>query len=201
MKVLTAAQMQVVDRQTIDEIGIPGVVLMENAGRGVAEEIIQRFSAPGSPRALIMAGKGNNGGDGFVIARHLLNKGWDVQVLVLAERATIKGDAALNLIGFENCGGQVAFVLDSKSLVTFLAAVDGFTVLVDAMFGTGLTKPAHGLYLKAIEWLNQQSSPVVAVDIPSGIDASTGRILGVSVNASLTVTFGFAKVGTQVLLI
>jgi len=195
MKVLTAAQMQEVDHRTIDEIGIPGVVLMENAGRGVAEEIIQRFSSSAFPRALIMAGKGNNGGDGFVIARHLLNKGWDVHVLVLAEQATIEGDAALNLAVLENCGVQVAFVSDSENLVTFLAAVGDFAVLVDAIFGTGLTKPAQGLYLKAIEWMNQQSSPVVAVDIPSGIDASTGRILGVSVNASLTVTFGFAKIG------
>ena len=77
MKVLTAAQMQAVDRRTIDEIGIPGIVLMENAGRGVAEEIIRRFSITDSPRVLIVAGKGNNGGDGYVIARHLLNNGWD----------------------------------------------------------------------------------------------------------------------------
>ncbi len=195
MKILTAAQMQAVDRRTIDEIGIPGIVLMENAGRGVAEEIIQRFSITDSPRALIVAGKGNNGGDGYVIARHLLNNGWDVQTLVLAGRDAIKDDAALNLTALINCGGQVVFVLDSETLETSIAAVGRFTVLVDAMFGTGLTKPAHGLYLKAIEWINQQLSPVVAVDIPSGIDASTGRVLGVSVHAALTVTFAFAKVG------
>jgi len=195
MKVLTAAQMQAVDRRTIEEIGIPGVVLMENAGRGVAEEIFKRFSTTVSPRALIVAGKGNNGGDGYVIARHLLNKGWDVQTLILSDRDAVRGDAALNLAALENCGGQVVFILESEALETFFAASGGFTVLVDAIFGTGLTKPAHGLYLKAIEWINQQLSPVIAVDIPSGIDASTGRILGMSVNASLTVTFAFAKIG------
>jgi len=195
MKVLTAAQMQAVDRRTIDEIGIPGVVLMENAGRGVATEIVQRYSTTGSPCALIIAGKGNNGGDGYVVARHLLNKGWHVKTLVLAERDAIRGDAALNLAALENCGGQVAFVSDSETLKSALASAGKATVLVDAIFGTGLTKPAHGLYLKAIEWVNQQAAPVVAVDIPSGIDASTGRILGVAVNASLTVTFAFAKVG------
>ena len=195
MKILTAAQMQAVDHRTIDEVGIPGVVLMENAGRGVATEIIQRYAISGSPCALIIAGKGNNGGDGYVIARQLLDKGWHVKTVVLAERDAIRGDALLNLAALENYGGHVAFVSDSETLKTSLAGADESTVLVDAIFGTGLAKPARGLYLQAIEWFNQQAAPVVAVDIPSGIDASTGRILGVAVNASLTVTFAFAKIG------
>ena len=195
MKVLTAAQMQAVDRRAIDEVGIPGVVLMENAGRGVAEEIVRRFSSMAPSRALILAGKGNNGGDGYVIARHLQDKGWDVQTLVLAERRAVQGDAAVNLKILEKYKGPVVFIEDDTSLNTFLESAEGFTVLVDAMFGTGLTKPAHGAYLQCIEWLNQQALPVVAVDIPSGVDASTGRILGVAVKASLTVSFAFAKVG------
>lgn len=195
MKVLTAEQMQEIDRKTIDDIGIPGVVLMENAGRSAAAEIIQRFSLTGSPRALILAGKGNNGGDGYVIARHLLNKGWDVQTLVLAERAAIKGDAAVNLLILENCGGRVTFTPSEQGLETSLAELGEFSVLVDALFGTGLAKPVEGLYLKAVEWLNKQSVPVVAVDIPSGIDASTGRVPGAAVNATLTVSFAFPKVG------
>jgi NAD(P)H-hydrate epimerase len=195
MKVLTAAQMQAIDRQTIDRIGIPGVVLMENAGRGVAEEIARRFSTADPLRALVMAGKGNNGGDGYVIARHLLNKGWGVQILVLAERDAIKGDAAVNLHSFEQCGGHVSFVLNTEELETALASTGEFSVLVDALFGTGLCKPVQGLYQKAIEWLNQQSSQVVAVDIPSGINASTGQVPGTAVNAALTVTFAFPKVG------
>ena len=195
MKVLTAAQMQAVDRQTIDEIGIPGVVLMENAGRGVADEIVQRFASVDSPRALIMAGKGNNGGDGYVIARHLLDYGWTVQVLVLAECDAIKGDAAVHLMALENCKGQVTFIADGEALMRALVDVGDFTVLFDALFGTGLTKPVQGINLKAVEWLNQQSSPVVAVDIPSGIDASTGRVMGTAVNATLTVSFAFPKIG------
>ncbi len=195
MKVLIAEQMREIDRRTIDEIGIPGVVLMENAGRGVAEEIIQRFATTEASDVLIIAGKGNNGGDGYVIARHLLNKGWNVKTLVLAARDAIKGDAAVNLFALENCGGQVDFVLNAEALQTSLATAGGSTLLVDAIFGTGLTRPAQGLYLKAVEWLNQQASPVVAVDIPSGIDASNGRVLGVAVKASVTVTFAFPKVG------
>lgn len=196
MKILTAQQMQEIDRQTIVEIGIPGIVLMENAGHSVAAEIIQRFSPPGGrPRALILSGKGNNGGDGYVVARHLLNKGWHVQTLILAERYAIKGDAAVHLSALEKCGGQVDFVCDEDGLREILTASGEFTVLVDALFGTGLAKPLQGLYLQAVQWLNQQPLPVVAVDIPSGIDASTGQILGSAVNATLTVAFAFAKVG------
>lgn len=194
MKALTASQMQDVDRRTIDDIGIPGVVLMENAGRGVAEEIIRRYPSPGR-RALIVAGKGNNGGDGYVIARHLLNRSWQVLTLVLADKRDIKGDAALNLTALEKCGGEITFVPDDKALATGLAAAGEFTVLIDALFGTGLTKPVTGVYLKAIHWFNEQILPVVAVDIPSGVNASTGQVLGTAVRASLTVTFAFAKVG------
>jgi len=195
MKILTAKQMQEVDRRTIDEIGIPGVVLMENAGRGVAEEILKRLSAPGKPRALVVAGKGNNGGDGYVVARHLANKGWDVLTLVLTKHDEVKGDAAVNLDVLAKCGGAIAYVQDRDELRNALAESGEWTVVVDALFGTGLSKPAQGLYLDAIEWLNTQSAPVVAVDIPSGVDASTGRILGSAVKATLTVSFAFAKVG------
>lgn len=195
MKILTAEQMQAVDRRTIDEIGIPGTVLMENAGRGVAEEILRRFATVDSPRALVLAGKGNNGGDGYVVARHLLNRGWRVATLVLAERGAVRGDAEVNLAALEKCGGEVACVSDDAALVKWLDAGDEFTVLVDALFGTGLTKPVGGIYQQAITWLNEQAAPVVAVDIPSGVDASTGRILGLAVKATVTVTFAFAKIG------
>jgi hydroxyethylthiazole kinase-like uncharacterized protein yjeF len=195
MKVLTSEQMQEIDRLTINELGIPGVVLMENAGRGVAAEILARFSSGVPLRALILAGKGNNGGDGYVIARHLMNRGWDVQTLVLAGRDAIMGDAAIHLSALEKCGGLIDFVLDEHAMDAALAVAGHFTVVVDALFGTGLCRPAQGLYLHAIQWINQQSSPVVAVDIPSGIDASTGKILDTAVDAALTVSFALPKVG------
>lgn len=195
MKVLTAAQMREVDQQTIEGIGLPGIVLMENAGRGVAETILQKFPAKQFASALVLAGKGNNGGDGYVAARHLLDRGWRVQTLVLAERSAIAGDAAIALRALENCGGEVCFVADARQLAARLAAIEPPAVLVDALFGTGLTRPADGHSLAAIEWLNRHESPVVAIDIPSGVDASTGRVLGVAVAAELTVTFAFPKVG------
>ncbi len=195
MKVLTSRQMQAVDRHTIEDIGIPGVVLMENAGRGVAEEILKKFSFGTTPRALVFAGKGNNGGDGYVVARHLLNNGWHVQTLVLAERDSVVGDAKVNLAALEKCGGDICFVTNEEQLKTILAESSEFTVFVDALFGTGLTKELKGLYLCAIELINSQATPVVAVDIPSGIDASNGRILGGVVNAIMTVTFAYPKIG------
>lgn len=195
MKVLTAQQMQAVDRRAIDEIGIPGVVLMENAGRRVAEEIVSRYATRGPQRALVFAGKGNNGGDGYVIARHLLDHDWDVLTLVLAAAAEIAGDAAVNLQALANCGGQILHAGSEEELYAALDDADQFSVVVDALFGTGLTKPLQGLYLEAIGWMNCQTCPVVAVDIPSGIDGSTGRIMGDAVNADLTVSFAFAKIG------
>jgi len=195
MKVLTARQMQGIDRLAIDEIGIPGVVLMENAGRRVAEEIVLRYAAGGLRRALVFAGKGNNGGDGYVIARHLLDNDWDVLTLVLAKTAEIAGDAAVNLTALANCGGQIVYIENIDELYALLDDPDEFCVVVDALFGTGLTKPLEGLYLGAIGWINGQACPGVAVDIPSGIDGSTGRIMGDAVNADLTVSFAFPKIG------
>jgi len=195
MKVLTAKQMQAVDRLAIDEIGIPGVVLMENAGRRVAEEIVVRYAARGLQRALVLAGKGNNGGDGYVVARHLLDNDWDVLTLVLAEAEEVAGDAAVNLTALANCGGQIIYIKNDDELYAILDEAGEFSVVVDALFGTGLTKPLAGLYLEAIGWMNCQACPVVAVDIPSGIDGSTGRIMGDAVNADLTVSFAFPKIG------
>lgn len=195
MKVLTAEQMQGVDRRTIDEIGLPGAVLMENAGRGVAEAISSRFARGDDARVVVMAGKGNNGGDGYVVARLLRDRGWDVQTIVLSCRDAIQGDALRNLTSLINCGGPVHFAADDQGLETALAGIGPSTLLIDALFGTGLAKPVQGLYLKAINWLNLQPSPVISVDIPSGVDGSTGRVLGAAVKAALTVTFAFAKVG------
>ena len=195
MKLLTAAQMQEMDRRTIEEVGIPGAVLMENAGRGMAERIQAKFAGLMPGPVLIMAGKGNNGGDGYVIARHLAEQGWRVQTLVLAARKDIRGDARLNLDILEACGGKLAFAPGQDDLETALAECEKPRLVVDALLGTGLAKAVKGKYAAAIDWINQSSAAVAAVDIPSGLDASTGKILGCCVAADLTATFGFAKLG------
>ena len=161
MKVLTAQQMQAVDRRAIDEVGIPGVVLMENAGRSVAEEILSRYATRGIQRALVFAGKGNNGGDGYVIARHLLDSDWDVLTLVFAAAEEIAGDAAVNALALANCGGQIVHVQTENQLYAVLDDAGEFSVVVDALFGTGLAKPLEGLFLEAIGWMNCQVCPVV----------------------------------------
>ncbi len=195
MKVLTASQMQEVDRRTIEDVGIPGIVLMDNAGRAVADAIRAKFAEGRTKSALVLAGKGNNGGDGYVVARYLIDGGWQVQTLVMAERSAISGDALVALGALENSGGEVHFAADAERLEAFLECAAEPGVLVDAMFGTGLSKPIKGHCKVVIDWLNRQGSPVVAVDIPSGVDASTGRVPGVAVEADLTVTFAFPKVG------
>jgi len=195
MRIVTSSEMRELDRRTIEEIGIPGVVLMENAGRGAAETLIRRYAdlAPGP--VVVFAGKGNNGGDGYVIARRLLDKGWKVRTIVLAPKESIAGDALLNLDALLKCGGDVVFAADEGSLRNAFTIFDDARVIVDALLGTGLASDVSGLYAVAIDIINEGALPVVAVDIPSGIDASTGRLLGRAVQADLTVTFAFPKVG------
>ncbi|TYO95677.1 NAD(P)H-hydrate epimerase [Geothermobacter ehrlichii] len=194
MRVLTAEQMRDLDRQAIEEIGIPGLVLMENAGRASAEALLRAFADRCCAPVLILCGKGNNGGDGFVVARHLRNRELKVEVLVLAPREKIGGDAAVNLAILERCGQTVRFVPDDESLAA--ALVDARAgLIVDALFGTGLSSEVRGHYRRAIDWINASGLPVVAIDIPSGVDAGNGHILGRAVQADLTLTFAAAKLG------
>ena len=194
MKLATAEEMRELDRQTIQEVGIPGVVLMENAGRGAAELIRRRYG-PKPRRVAVLAGRGNNGGDGFVIARYLRGWGWPVEVFLFAERGRVGGDARVNLEIWLKLGGHLR---DVPSEEAFEAAKDDIAraeLVVDALLGTGLNSEVRGLLRGVIEFVNELGRPVVAVDIPSGLDASTGHILGVAVKADLTPTFGLAKVG------
>lgn len=195
MRVLSAEQMRQLDRRTIEEVGIPGVVLMENAGRGAACRLLERYRELFPGPVLVLAGKGNNGGDGYVIARCLQQEGWQVQTLVLAQAGSVTGDARLNLDILLRLAGSVHFVPGEASLSSFFEICPAYALLVDALFGTGLTSEVHGHYAQAIDWINAQDAPVVAVDIPSGLDATSGRILGRCVKASLTLTFAQPKIG------
>lgn len=195
MKILTAAQMREADRRTIEELGLPGVVLMECAGRAVVEAIEERCGdlAPGP--VAILCGKGNNGGDGLVVARHLLDRGWQVKVVLLADAAAIAGDARLNLEILRRLPADISVVTGLAALEALLPELSASVLLVDALLGTGLATPVEGLYARAIDWINTHPSPVVAVDIPSGLDATSGCVLGAAVQADLTVTFAAAKLG------
>lgn len=193
MKIASGREMAQIDERTIREIGIPGAVLMENAGRAVFESVQEYLVGKGKTRVLILCGTGNNGGDGLVAARYLYNAGWNPEVFLLGESGNLHGDAALNLSIALNCGVSV---LDPRQDFSPLRqALQAAEVVVDAIFGTGLTRSVEGREREVIEELNCSEAHVVAVDIPSGIDADTGKILGVCVQADQTVTMGLPKRG------
>ncbi len=192
MRVVTSHTMQEIDKLTSREFAIPGLQLMENAGRSCVEEIVAEFGLNGC--CVVMAGKGNNGGDGHVIARLLCQKGWKVKVIVLADREQVTGDAATNLEKLPD--SFVVFCTEEGQLSSrHMEELFQADVIVDALLGTGLRSNISGIYLEAIDLINTSGRPVVSVDIPSGIHGTTGRILGDAVRAYITVTFAFAKLG------
>jgi NAD(P)H-hydrate epimerase len=193
MKVVSAVAMQKAERLTMDNYRIPGQVLMETAGRACGEFVDAEYGPGKGKSAIIVSGKGNNGGDGYVVARCLLKKGWTVSVFVLAGKDSIGGDAEKNLSLLDP--SLVNFCLDSEGLSSHHADFHGADVIVDALFGIGLTKEISGVHAEAVQMINSLGKPVVAVDIPSGIDATTGKFLGVAVKADVTITFAFAKLG------
>jgi len=194
MQLCSASEVMALDRHAIDQLGIPGVVLMENAGRICSDLFAAKFSDyfPGS--VLILAGQGNNGGDGYVMARILAERGWRVTTLVLGREETISGDARVMLNIIQKLGFSISFVEELSALKDHFAAAAP-NLIVDAIFGTGLNSDVRGLQAEAITLTNQSAAPVFSVDIPSGVDGSTGRVCGLAVKANLTVTFDHAKIG------
>ena len=193
MKVVTGETMQAIDRRAIEEFGVSGLTLMENAGRGCVDVIVSEFGSGAGQRAVVIAGKGNNGGDGYVIARLLRNQGWHVVTFVLAPRDEIRGDARVNLDLLKDAA--VVFCPEQGELVRYQSVIREAQIIVDALLGTGLKSEVWGSYADAVEIINTAGKPVVAVDIPSGIDAGNGRVLGCAVKADHTVTFALAKMG------
>ncbi len=198
MKIATAESMRRLDRRAIEEFGIPGVVLMENAARGTINAILRSFPDLSRKRVGIFAGKGNNGGDAFAVARYMLNRGVSCRVYSLAAREQAKGDAAANLEILARMGGEVVPVFTREDLESRKAEISRCGLLVDGIFGTGLNAPVTGLFREIIEFINSLAIPVAAIDIPSGLHADTGEVLGACVEADLTVTFGMAKRGQVV---
>jgi NAD(P)H-hydrate epimerase len=191
MKVVSGQVMQLMDQRAIREFGIPGLTLMENAGRACANAICETFGEGAGKRALVVAGKGNNGGDGFVIARLLRERGWDAPVLLLAHPSEISGDAAANLALVD----KGSLILPPVGAHLPAGIFRGATLIVDALLGTGVKSEVTGAFRDTIELINASGRPVVAVDIPSGVEAGGGRVLGTAVRADLTVSFALAKLG------
>ncbi len=195
MYLVTAQQMQEIDRTAIKTFGLPGSVLMENAGRSAADILIETFPDIRKQHVGVAAGRGNNGGDGFVIARCLSCAGIAVTVFLLAKSSQVKGDAAANLDLLYPLNVRVVEILDNAAFVQEQPDMRCCDVWVDALLGTGLNADVTGLYKDVIDFINAQSCPVLAVDIPSGLNADTGSPCGVCIRAHTTVTFGCAKIG------
>ncbi len=173
--------MREVDRAAIEEYGIPGVVLMENAARGLAGEALSMLAGAAAPSVLIVCGSGNNGGDGYALGRHLHNARIDPTVLPLAAPKA-GSDAAIN----RDICRRLGLPEISRDQMEACAEAD---LIVDAIFGTGLGRPVYGTAAEIIDWINAAGRPVLAVDVPSGVDCDSGQVLGTAVKAARTVTF------------
>jgi hydroxyethylthiazole kinase-like uncharacterized protein yjeF len=194
MRIVTPQQMREIDRTAIERYGIPGVVLMENAGKRVAEEVMK---LPGgrTNRVVLFAGKGNNGGDAMVAARHLFNNGIPVKVVVTGEYSEAAGDAGINFGILKNMEVPVIKAVDSDDLTEVKEALNWGQVVVDGILGTGLKGEVKGVLADIIRAINGSGRIVVSADIPSGVDGETGRVYGECIRASVTVTFGYPKTG------
>ena len=195
MILVTAEQMRACDRRTIEEIGLPGLVLMENAAQGAVRVLNDHLGSPEGLRVAVLAGRGNNGGDGLAMARILANQGALCEVYLLAAKDQLTGEAAANLQVALACGVRVVEAPDEKTLEKLSGEIARHELFIDALLGTGLSKEVSGRYRAAIDLLNQLEAPVMAVDIPSGLCADTGAVLGAAVVADFTATFGLVKQG------
>lgn len=190
--VLTSAQLRQVDARAISELGLTGLVLMENAGRHAAEWML-RLGIHGE--VVVAAGKGNNGGDGYVIARQLLTRGCRVRVVSRFAPGDLSGDARTNALAWVRCGGQFDQLPPEATPATWAAALAGADWIVDALLGTGMQGPVRSADALAIDAINAAGARVMAVDLPSGFDPDTGEVSGPCVHADFTATFVALKRG------
>jgi NAD(P)H-hydrate epimerase len=194
MIVVTAEQMREMDRLTIQNYGVSSLTLMERAGERIADAILKRFGKAAKKGVLVVAGKGNNGGDGFVVARLLKKKRVPCEVALLATRDELSPDAARNHLAYLKIKGKVVEITEGK-LDRLAQSTIGKGLIVDAIFGTGMKNDVRGFYAEAITVMNTSGIPIVAVDMPSGLHTDCGTPLGVAIQAELTVSLGYPKLG------
>ncbi|HEU5163545.1 MAG TPA: NAD(P)H-hydrate epimerase, partial [Thermoanaerobaculia bacterium] len=192
MKILDSDQMRSIDRRATEEFGVPSILLMENAAVAVADVVAERF--PEAARVAIFCGTGNNGGDGFALARHLASRGIETGIFLFGDRSRIAGDALANLEACDRLGLAVAPIDNADRLDRAIVFASRSDLVVDAIFGTGLARAATGLHADAIIALGALEVPVLAIDVPSGIDASRANPPGPAVEAAITVTFAAPKI-------
>lgn len=195
MKLALAEEMRRLDLAATEDCRIPALILMENAGRGTVDAMVAHFGEMAGRVVAIVAGPGNNGGDGLVIARHLLQRGANPLIFLLVAPEQLKGDAAANLAMVCHLDIPILVTNDREKIPSLRKGLADCGLIVDAIFGTGLTRVLSGHYAEAVAAINGAASPVVSVDIPSGLASDTGRCMGGCVKAALTATFGLAKPG------
>lgn len=200
---VTRDQAREIDRRAIDEYGVKGLILMENAGRAGAAEACDMLGEPAGKHVVAFCGSGNNGGDGFVVARHLENQGCLVRTFLVGTIDSVlreAGDAAVNLEIALNIGIPVTEITSRRAVGPALKESEGADLVVDALLGTGAARDVREPVRSLIEGMNQLRAEILSVDVPSGLDCDTGEPLGVAVKAARTVTFvlpkrGFASAG------
>jgi yjeF C-terminal region, hydroxyethylthiazole kinase-related/yjeF N-terminal region len=193
MILTTAQQMKQLDQRTIQEFGLSGPVLMENAARGAVQVIQSRY--PQARSIAVFCGKGNNGGDGLVIARYFHSLGLKVNVYLVGPKSGVKGDAALQLLLTNKLKVPLVELTDKMDLPTLRQTLLHNDLVVDALLGTGLEKKVQGLFREVILLMNELPIPKIAIDIPSGLSSDSGQPLGLCTQAALTITFGLPKIG------
>jgi NAD(P)H-hydrate epimerase len=196
LKVALSDEMKMIDRIAIEKYGIPGVVLMENAGKSVVDEIIKEFGF--NANFTVVCGRGNNGGDGFVIARHLYDKGFKVKVFIVGDMKGIKGDSLINLNIIINMGVDIREIISDDDLMKLKETVIDYPIVIDALFGTGLNKDVQGIRERIINIINRYSKYTFAVDIPSGIGGNDGKVYKAAIRANKTITFALPKCGNLI---
>jgi len=198
LKAVTAAEMREIDQKAASDYGLSGIVLMENAGLKVAQAVVERLGSVKGRTVTIFTGKGNNGGDGLVAARHLFNMGAEVKVLMLSSLDKVVGDARTNLEIWQKIGQKVYTITekdDFNAVRLFLVKTD---IIVDAVYGTGFKGKVRDYVGRIIESVNASGKPVISVDIPSGLNADNGSVSGPCIAADQTITFGLPKIGLLV---
>ncbi len=194
MHILTSHSMREADRRTIQEVGIPASVLMESAGRAVARAMIERIDELSSRSVVVVCGKGGNGGDGLVVLRTLACLGYDARAVVLAPFESLSAEALDNLQAALKLRLPVESAPTSEAWGDLLSQVASADVVVDALFGTGLTEPPRGIFRRAIEDLNALETFRVALDVPSGLSSDSGAVPGIAFEADLTIALAAPKV-------
>ena len=195
LKIVSTSQIRDIDRLAIEEYKIPETILMENAGIAAVKSLKEVCGSLKGKRVAVFCGKGNNGGDGFVIARHLLLSGTATDLYLLADKKDLKGNARLNMEIYEKMDGSLETILSDSDIENFSTQIKEADIFIDAILGTGLSSGIRGVIKTMVEKINEWKKFCFAIDIPTGLDSDKGSVYGESVNANATVTFAFPKTG------